>query len=101
MKATSARYGWDEDLSEYGELVREIDGGDGWDVDIARLYKKGRKYSVLMATGCSCFDGEYEGWTELTKAELVSLANKWKDAFGAERRLGSWIVNGMKPEENA
>lgn len=92
---------WDErEFEPYGVVVHAIDASEGYDVDQAVVLKKGnrRAFTVLFANGCSCWNGDYEGWTNLSKAELKKLADTWAKPTPedyqykyAEAEIGRWL----------
>src|SRR5690349_17681966 len=45
---------------EYGDLIAIVDESEAFDVDIVELWKKGDTYFLLTASGCSCWEGEFE-----------------------------------------
>lgn len=92
--------GWASDEKEwkiYGELVHEIDESEDYGQDAARLLKLKNKYTLLSSSGCSCWDGDWGGWTDLTKAELKKLGAAWaKDPYGSSKTMGEWIKENIK-----
>jgi hypothetical protein len=85
------------DFSLLGELVHEIDESESYEEDEAKLFKNQRKYTLIAASGCSCWDGDWEGWTDLTKTELKKLGVSWsKDEYGASKSMGEWITENIK-----
>lgn len=100
MKAITFREynfsGEPDSWAELGKLVNGEDTQPAWEQDAAKLYKKGRKYTLLASSGCSCWDGEWEGWTDLTLTELRKLGQSWsKDSYGATKLMGEWIVENV------
>lgn len=99
MKAITIYSLWDdndEKIKELGELVVEIDESEDYEQDASRLYKKGRKYTLLDSNGCSCWDGDWEGWTDLTLTELRKLGKSWaKDEYSSSKAMGEWIKENM------
>lgn len=83
------------DFSLLGTLVHEVDESGGYDTDDAKLFKNQRKYTLISGTGCSCWDGDYEGWTDLTLAELRKLGKSWTKDYGASAALGEWITKNL------
>lgn len=80
------------DFSLLGVVVHEVDESEAYEEDEAKLLRNQRKYTMIAATGCSCWDGDWEGWTDLTKAEVRKLGESWsKDGYGATKTLGEWI----------
>lgn len=99
MKAIANVHGnWTKDGYEFPSLGKEIkhfDESEAYETDEARLFKLGTKYTILSATGCSCWDGDWEGWTDLTKPELYKIAKSWANPNSydhAEKNLGAWII---------
>lgn len=92
----------DWDFPDYGKLVFSVDNSEDYDVDEGRVYFNGRRYTVLFAEGCSCWDGDWGGWTDLTKTELTALAKRWtsKDrdhSMSTEHDIGTWwLKEGRK-----
>lgn len=93
MKTITVRQ-WNNDgrWEELGEEVHEEDTQPSWEQDAARLFKRGRKFTLIASSGCSCWDGEWEGWTDITLTELRKLGEAWsKDWGGATKLMGEWI----------
>ncbi len=88
--STMVDLGWKEIHSE--------EKGESYDVDEAHLLKNGRKFAMVSATGCSCWDGNVEGWIELTKVAIMKIAKTWASgpAARAEKALGEWILKNKK-----
>lgn len=79
-----------------GDLVISFDESEDYEVNEARLYKKGTKYTLITANGCSCWDGDWEGWTNISKTELRKLGASWaKDYSAAEKKIGEWIKENI------
>lgn len=95
MKAVSnfhpqySKNGWD--FSLLGEIIHEVNESEPYEEDEAKLLKNRSRYSLIQATGCSCWDGDWEGWTDLTKAEVRKLGKSWANGYGASKTLGKWI----------
>lgn len=104
IKYAHASYENGYDFSEYGKELHTVDNADAYEVDEAILLcteAKRPKYTVLFASGCSCWDGDYDGWTDLTKAELIKLAKGWakqpkKYWDQTDRDMGIWILENFK-----
>lgn len=80
----------------FGKLVHEIDQSGGYEEDEAKLFKRGRLYTYLNATGCSCWDGDWEGWADMTKSELRRLADSWfEKGYGSEKAMGAWVRDNV------
>lgn len=83
------------DFTEYGKLVHHIDESESYAEDETVLLKKGRYYTLLTATGCSCWDGDWEGWTDLTLTELRKLGSSWEKDWGSAGSMGKWINENL------
>lgn len=87
----------EDDWKALGELVHEIDESQSYEQDASLLFKNGKKYTLLDSNGCSCWDGDWEGWTDLTKVELKKLGVSWSnDQFGSSASIGKWITENIK-----
>lgn len=82
MRAINYQRNWNSKLSAeeelelmFGKLLIESDESEAYEQDGAMLFKKGRKYYYLQSNGCSCWDGDWDGF-ELTLPEL----RKWAAA---------------------
>jgi hypothetical protein len=86
----------EEMAKKFGELLHTEDTADSYEVAESHLYKKGDRYNWLMANGCSCWDGYYDGWS-LTERELKKLAlarSKDEDGYygpSHEKLMAVWI----------
>lgn len=69
----SAIFYGDDTSEEFGILLASVDESEGWDVDISEVWKKGDKYFLLTASGCSCWGGEYEQQEFNSLGELGNL----------------------------
>ena len=87
--------GFGYDFTQLGELIYEIDESAAYEEDEAKLLKKGETYTLIQATGCSCWDGDWEGWTDLTPPELKQLAVTWLKGYGAEKVMGAYINENL------
>ena len=87
----------DDSWEDLGKLVVEFDESEAYEQNATKLFKKGTKYTLLASDGCSCWDGNWEGWTEVTKTELKKLGEAWsKDYSRAEKNIGEWIVENVE-----
>lgn len=108
MKAIAFQHHWGENLTEeqemaqkFGELVHEEDHSEAYEVEKALLFYNGKHYFFLEANGCSCWDGDYDGW-QFTKTELLKWAKAkvkqqeydWRKQ--AYEHLADWIVENIK-----
>lgn len=109
MKSVTYRRDWGSNTSEaeemeekFGKLLVEFDKSEPYETEVSSLFynKKTRKYTWIDANGCSCWDGDWDGW-ELTKTELKQLAEKavanrysWRDT--AEYLVGAWVMEHRK-----
>lgn len=86
---------------EFGRKVKHIDESEAYEEDEAILLRnRDGKYTLLAATGCSCWDGDWEGWTNISVAELIKLGKAWAKDYGAAGTLGKWIETKIE-EANA
>lgn len=83
------------DYSLLGDLVHEVDESAAYEEDEAKLFKNQRKYALIQATGCSCWNGDWEGWADLTKPELRKLGVSWSKEYGAAKVMGEWIKENV------
>lgn len=96
MRAISIREDWGGDRKEEWddlgiEVVKFNESAD-YEENETALYNKDGKYTLLAANGCSCWDGEWEGWTDLTIEELKKLGDSWAKDWGqAEKKIGEYI----------
>ena len=87
----------DDSWEDLGKLVVEFDESEAYEQNATKLFKNGTKYTLLASNGCSCWDGNWEGWTEVTKTELKKLGEAWSKDYGkAEKNIGEWIVENIK-----
>jgi hypothetical protein len=84
-----------QDFSLLGELIHSEDANQAYGHDEARLFKQGRRYNLIAATGCSCWDGEWEGWGNLTLAELRKLGKSWAGDGGSPGLMGEYILESL------
>jgi predicted AlkP superfamily pyrophosphatase or phosphodiesterase len=91
MKPLSIREYTDE-FKELGEPIHETDSHPDWEQNATKLFKNGTKYTLIASNGCSCWDGDWEGWTNINKTELRKLGIAWSKDWGiAEKEMGEWI----------
>ena len=109
MKAVDYRHSWSTDKSteeemeeKFGKLLHETDTADAWEVAESKLFQKDdNTFFWLQANGCSCWDGDYDGW-QLTRLQLIKLGKKRaKDEDGYhgadhEKLMGIWITDNIK-----
>lgn len=103
MISVEYRHSWSADKTaeqemaeKFGKLLHDIDTADSYEVAESHLFKKGTKYYWIQANGCSCWDGDYDGY-ELTKPELMKLAKaRAKDTWGGhEKQMAEWILENL------
>lgn len=113
MKPVTYRRNWGSDLTEeeeltelFGELKFEANESEPYEMNASSLFysKKTRKYTWIDANGCSCWDGDWDGW-EMNKKEMFALADKLvanaKDYRKyAEDVVAEWIVKNIKRPKN-
>lgn len=109
MKTVTYRHDWGSDLNEtdemaelFGKLLVDYDTSEPYEQETSSLFynSKTRKYTWIDSNGCSCWDGDYDGW-ELTKKELVELAKKKVEDKGryrddAEYLVAKWVTEHRK-----
>jgi hypothetical protein len=85
----------------FGRRVKYVDESASYEEDEAMLLlNKNGRYTMLLATGCSCWDGDWEGWADLTLAETRKLGRAWlKDNYGASSSLGKWITENLEVKD--
>ena len=110
MKAISYRHSWGSDLSEeqemeqlFGERLVVFGDAEPYTVEEALLFKKDDEYNLLEANGCSCWDGDYDGWS-FSYDELIA----WAEAKSARQEykwrrqnfelLADWILKKVKDQ---
>ena len=109
MKTVTYRHDWgsnlnteDEMVEKFGKLLVDINTSEDYQQETSSLFynPKTRKYTWIDSNGCSCWDGDYDGW-ELTKEEMLTIAKKkvenkrdWREA--AEDIVAQWIVDHRK-----
>lgn len=109
MKDVTFRHSWnanqtiEQEMEEkFGTLLVEHDTSEDYQVERSLLFSKnGREYVWLSANGCSCWDGDYDGWV-LTEDELRKLAEKtyqhkydWRDS--ADALVAKWVIDNIGP----
>lgn len=83
-------------FEDLGELVIDFDESEVYEENETKLFKKGTKYTLISANGCSCWGGDWEGWTNLNKKELRTLGESWSKDWGkAEKAIGNWIKDNI------
>lgn len=97
MKPLEIRSSWDNDaFKDLGTLIVEFDESEAYEENETKLFKKGTKYTLIAANGCSCWDGDWEGWTNVSKTELRKLCIAWSKGWGAaEKEMGKWIKENI------
>lgn len=82
---------------DLGRKVKHIDESEAYEEDEAMLLvNRDGKYTIITASGCSCWDGDWGGWTDLTAAQVKKLGKSWvKDVYGATSTLGKWITENF------
>jgi hypothetical protein len=104
MKSIAYNHHWNSELSQEQEMIKlfgtELDfenNADSYETNEAYLFQKGDKYFYLSANGCSCWDGDYDGW-QFTKLELLKWAkeNAANDYEDSDQLLAQWIMDNIK-----
>lgn len=102
MRSVTYRHSWVTDLNaedemadKFGKLLISYDTSEPYEQETSDLFinEKGL-YTWIDSNGCSCWDGDYEGW-ELTYEELDALSqktfdNKWTDRDQADYLVAKW-----------
>lgn len=97
MKAITIReYSWNEDKEKeiwgpLGTLVHETDESEDYEINACKLFNNEGSYTLISANGCSCWDGDWEGWTDLSLEELQKLGDSWAKDTRAEKAMGEYI----------
>lgn len=80
MKAISYMHSWSSDKTDdeekaekFGKLLHGVYSDEPYQVEDAELYYNGKSYFFIEANGCSCWDGDWDGW-EFNKTELIKWA---------------------------
>lgn len=104
MKAVDYKHSWSNNRSEseemsdlFGTLLADYDTSDAYETEVSYLFKKGSKYTWIDGNGCSCWEGDYEGW-ELTESELMKLADKTLQANyrgTAQVLIAKWVKENL------
>ena len=107
MKTVEYRRSWannmsaDEEMkSLFGELLIDEDTSEAYEQETSSLYVNDEGlYTWIDSNGCSCWDGDYEGW-QCEIDELLTLAKKklehkrdYREA--AEDLVAEWIVDNL------
>lgn len=110
MKSISYQHNWSSKTSEedelkamYGDLLVHEDTSEPYEEDEAKLFKKGDTYYLLSANGCSCWEGDWDGW-EFTRDELVKWAlaqNKPSYSDSSEYQVALWVRDNLIVEGQA
>lgn len=110
MKAITHRHQWSSGTTEeqeksalFGTLLFEADESESYEVETAELFKANDgSYNLLEANGCSCWDGDYEGWN-MTLAELLDWATAKVGKQSSTRRkyadevVAHWVADNILP----
>lgn len=108
MKAIEYRRNWSSDkidekekTEKFGKLLHGVYAP--YEIEDAELYFDGKYYYFLEANGCSCWEGDWDGW-QFTKTEVI----KWAKAKVKQQEynwrkqsyeiLAEWIVENIKGE---
>ena len=108
MRAVEYRHNWgsgqtrEEEMEEkFGKLLVAHDTSEDYQEETSSLFfdEKTDEYVWIDSNGCSCWDGDYDGWA-LSKEELLTLADKavqnryeWRDT--AAYLVGAWVQENI------
>ena len=106
MKPVTFKHSWGANQTEeqemeqkFGVLLTDFETSEPYETERSLLFKKGTKYIWLGANGCSCWEGDYDGW-ELSKPDLKKLALKtwetrydWRDT--ADALVAKWVMENL------
>lgn len=108
MKAIDYRHNWSSDKTDeqekaekFGKLLHGHYRDEPYQVEDAELYYDGKYYYFLEANGCSCWDGDWDGW-QFTKTEVIKWAKAkvQKQEYDWRKQsfeyLAEWIVENIK-----
>lgn len=106
MKAITYRRSWssskteEEEVAElFGTILVSADESEAYETNESALFLGNNgKYSWIDANGCSCWDGDWDGW-ELTKLQLLKMAKgviERKYGRTAEVVVAEWILKNIK-----
>lgn len=108
MTDVTYRHSWadnqtvaEEMAEKFGTLLVEHDTSEPYETEESLLFKNDKgEYVWLSANGCSCWDGDYDGWV-LDKDELLKLATTtyerrydWRDT--ADALVAKWVLENIK-----
>lgn len=51
---------YESDFPKSWKLIASIDESEQYEVDQTAIYKNGKEFVLATATGCSCWDGDWE-----------------------------------------
>jgi hypothetical protein len=91
----------DDKIKDFGwKEIERVDKSPSYEIDEAILFNKDKKYALVSAVDCSCWSGNYEGWIDMNKKELLKIAKEWaKENSGegdAAKELGKIISEKYK-----
>lgn len=108
MISVTYRHNWSSELSKseemanlYGSMLVDYDTSEPYEQETSTLYVNNEGvYTWIDSNGCSCWEGDYDGW-QLSKEELLKLAikksgEKWGDRDRAEDMVASWVLENIK-----
>ena len=86
---------------KFGDLIVDFDESADYEVNQTLLFKpkNGRGFNLLFANGCSCWDGDYDGWY-MNKAELTKWAKANVDSSGADKEMAKYIIKKLLDKEH-
>ncbi len=106
MKAIEYQHKYSSDTTEeqemadlYGLLLTDADTSPSYEVEQTKLFRKDDEYFLLRANGCSCWDGDWDGW-QFDKTELIAWALKqekssYRDEEDSDYLVAQWIKDNL------
>ena len=86
----------EEIAKKFGELIHSEDESAMYEYDEVELYKLDDTYTLIEGTGCSCWDGTWQGYTLLSVEDLLKITKDNKYQRTAEEKMHSWIITNIK-----
>lgn len=84
---------------DIGTLLHEIDESKPYTIDTIELYENNGTYTMIEASGCSCWDGDYSGWGSMTLLELQKLCRGWMEKGDSKEKLmATWVIDHFATE---
>jgi len=106
MKPVTYRHNWDSKMSreeemaeKFGQLLVSHDTSEDYEEETSSLFVRDGEYTWIDSNGCSCWDGDYDGWI-LDLEELKALAkktydNRYDGRDRAEELVAGWVLENL------